>query len=148
MSTLLYMGGAVSYEEKGAWAYLVATVVTYAGYLVVILGRADGRPLADMAYVPTILWAIGIAIGLSILGRIAIAIAEGDDPNMDVRDKDINRFGEYVGGQVVGFGMLLPFGLTLAEADHFWIANAIYAVFVVSALISTPVKLVAYRRGL
>jgi hypothetical protein len=36
----------------------------------------------------------------------------------------------------------------MAEADHFWIANAIYAAFVLSALVSTPLKLVAYRRGL
>lgn len=148
----------MSQEEKGALVYLTATVVTYVGYLVVVLGRADGMPLVEVSYVPAMLWSIGIAVTLAILGRIALAVLAEikhrhfakpyDDHNMDVRDKDIHRFAEYVGGQIVGFGMLLPFGLTLKEADHFWIANAIYAVFVLSALVSTPVKLRAYRRGL
>jgi hypothetical protein len=43
--------------------------------------------------------------------------------------------------------MLVPFVLTLTEADHFWIANAIYVAFVLSAFVGTTVKLVAYRRG-
>jgi hypothetical protein len=36
----------------------------------------------------------------------------------------------------------------LADADSFWIANAIFAAFVLSALVSSIVKIVGYRRGL
>jgi hypothetical protein len=43
--------------------------------------------------------------------------------------------------------MVGPFVLALLEADHFWIANAIYLVFVVQAVVGTIIKLVAYRRG-
>ena len=43
-----------------------------------------------------------------------------------MRDRDNGRFGEYVGGIVLGVGMVVPFALTLAEFDYFWIANAIY----------------------
>jgi hypothetical protein len=43
--------------------------------------------------------------------------------------------------------MLVPFGLAMAEGDHFWIANAIYLAFVLSALTASVVKIVAYRRG-
>jgi hypothetical protein len=139
----------MSFEEKGTWVYLVVTVGTYGAYLAVILGRADGIPLAEVSYVSTMLWTIGIAIVLSIVGHIAVAIAKPSEADKkDVRDKDINRFGEYVGGIVLGVGMVVPFGLALAEVEHFWIANAMYAAFVLSALVSTPVKLVAYRRGL
>jgi hypothetical protein len=42
----------------------------------------------------------------------------------------------------------VPFGLAMAKADPFWIANAMYAAFVVWALASTLVRLVAYRLGL
>ena len=66
----------------------------------------------------------------------------------DVRDREIGRFGEYVGGIFLGVGMLVPFGLTLAEVEYFWIGNAIYLTFAFSALVGTVVKLVAYRRGL
>ncbi len=139
----------MSFEEKGTWVYLVVSVGTYAAYLAIILGRADGEPLTEVPYVSTMLWTIGIAIVLSIVGRIAVAIAKPSEADKtDVRDRDINRFGEYVGGIVLGAGMVVPLVLAMMEVDYFWIANAIYAVFVVSSLVSSPVKLVAYRRGL
>jgi hypothetical protein len=36
----------------------------------------------------------------------------------------------------------------MAEFDYFWIANTIFLVFVLSAITSSIVKIVAYRRGL
>jgi hypothetical protein len=66
----------------------------------------------------------------------------------DQRDKDIDRHGEYVAGGTLGVAMLVPFGLTLATAEHFWIANAMYLAFVLSALVGAIVKIIAYRRGL
>jgi hypothetical protein len=139
----------MSYEEKGAWVYLVASVGTYGAYLVVILGRARDVALVDVPYVATVLWFIGIAVAASVVGRVALEIAKPSDRHKaDARDKEINRFGEYVGGVVLAVGMVLPFGFALAEFDHFWIVNAMYAVFVLSAVVGTSVKLVAYRRGL
>jgi len=83
------------------------------------------------------------------VGRIAVEILRPSETyKLDVRDKDINRFGEYVGGSVLSVGMLVPFVLTLASADHFWVANAMYATFALSAVVGNATKLVAYRRGL
>jgi len=139
----------MSFEEKGNWVYLVVSVVTYVAYLSVILGRAQDVPLTDVPYVSTMLWTIGIAVALSIVGNIVVAISKPSEADKsDVRDKDINRFGEYVGGLVLAVGMLAPFGLALAESDYFWIANAMYLAFVLSAFTSSVVKVVAYRRGL
>jgi len=138
----------MSFEEKGTWVYLVVNVVTYAAYLSIILGRAENIPLTEVSYVSTMLWTIGIAIALSIVGHIAVAIAKPSEADKrDVRDKDINRFGEYFGGIVLAVGMLVPFGLAMAEVDHVWIANAIYLAFVLSALTGSVVKIAAYRRG-
>ena len=139
----------MSFEEKGNWVYLVVSVGTYLAYLSIILGRAGDVPIAEVAYVSTMLWTIGIAIALSIVGNIVVAISKPSEADKsDVRDKDINRFGEYVGGVVLAVGMLAPFGLALAESDYFWIANAMYLAFVLSAFTSSVVKVVAYRRGL
>jgi hypothetical protein len=155
----------MSHEERGQWVYLIANVITIGGYVTFLLGRAGSLPLANEVYVPAILWTIGIAIAISIVGRIALEIAAriageiagqiaGETPNdtdaytADVRDRDIGRFGEYVGGIVLGVGMIVPFVLALAEFPHFWVANAIYAVFAISAFVGTIVKLVAYRRGI
>ena len=35
----------------------------------------------------------------------------------------------------------------MAEVGHFWIANAVYLCFVLSAVLGSVAKIVAYRRG-
>jgi hypothetical protein len=151
------MGASMSYEERGLWVSLTVGVGTYAAYVAIILGRAKDTPLADVSYVATLLWTIGIAIAVNIVGRIAIEIVGGitreitktpDGTRVDARDKEINRFGEYVGGVVLGVSMIVPLGLALADIDQFWIANAIYAGLVLSSVVSSVLKLIAYRRGL
>ncbi len=146
----------MSSEEKGQWVYLVVFAVTYGAYVVITLGQLGQTAPADIDYVPTMLWAIGIGIALAIVGRIVVEIVSrisaevaghDDSQEADVRDRDIGRFGEYFAGTVLGVGMVVPFVLTLAEFDYFWIANAMYLAFVLSALVGAAVKLVAYRRG-
>ena len=138
----------MSFEEKGAWVSVLVTVGTYVAYLIIILGRADGAPLAEVSYVPTMLWTIGIAIALQILGRIAVAIAKPSEADKsDVRDKEINRFGDYVGQSLVVVGGLAALIMAMAEVDHFWIANTIYLAFVLSGILAAVTKIIAYRRG-
>jgi len=139
----------MSYEERGQWVYLVVIVITYAAYVLLLLAGTGGRPLQEVDYVPTMLWLIGAGILASIVGRILVAMVwHGEGHGTDVRDRDIDRFGEYVGGIVLGIGMVVPFILAITEADHFWIANAMYLVFALAAVVSAAMKLVAYRRGI
>ena len=139
----------MSYREKGAWVYLVVTVGAFAVYVAVILNRAGGRALADVAYVAPMLWTIGLSIVASTIVRTAVETARPSDSHRsDARDRDINRFGEYIGAFALAIAMSVPFVLALLKSPYFWIANAIYAAFVVWAVVSTGVKLVAYRRGL
>jgi hypothetical protein len=142
----------MSYEERGQWVYIVANVVTFGAYAAIVFGQVGRVPLTDIDYVPTMLWAIGVAIALSIVGRILMEItgeigSPGDSHQADVRDRDIGRLGESFSGTLLGVGMVVPFALALAEVDHFWIANTMYAAFALSALVGAAVKLVAYRRG-
>jgi cytochrome c biogenesis protein CcdA len=138
----------MSYEEKGQWVYLAVIAIGYGAYLVLVLGQAGTTPLAEVYYQPILLWTVGAAIVGSIFGRIAIEIiGPSESRNEDVRDRDIGRFGEYVAGIVLGIGMVVPFILALVEAEHFWIANAMYLVFVAQGLTGAVIKLIAYRRG-
>ncbi len=139
----------MSYEEKGTWVYLLVNLVTYVAYVAIILGRAGNAPLVDVDYVPAMLGAIGVAIVLTIVGHIAIAVAKpGDSTKPDVRDREIGRFGEYIGGTILAIAMVVPFALALAEFDYFWIANGMYLAFALSSFVGTTIKLVAYRQGL
>jgi len=139
----------MTYQQKGLWVYLVATLATYGTYVAVVLGRSGTRPLTGVSYVAPMLWSIGIAIAASIVGRIVVEIARPSERlGPDVRDRQIDRSGEYLAGLVLAVVMVLPLGLTLAGVAHFWIANAMYAAYVVSTVVGTVAKLVTYRRGL
>ena len=138
----------MSYEEKGQIVYLAATTVGYGAYLVLLLRQLSTTPLLEIDYQPILLATIAVAIVGSIVGRIAIEmIRPSDTYREDVRDRDIGRFGEYVSGIVLGIGMVGPFILAMLEAPHFWIANAMYLVFVAQAIVGAVIKLIAYRRG-
>jgi hypothetical protein len=138
----------MSYEEKGQVVYLGVTTTAYAAYLFLIVQQLSTTPVNEIDFQPTLLATVVVAIVASIVGRIAVeVIRPSDTVHEDVRDRDIGRFGEYVAGLVLGIGMVVPFILTLLEADYFWIANAMYLVFVLQALVGAIIKLVAYRRG-
>jgi hypothetical protein len=104
--------------------------------------------VSEIAYQEAMLRTVGIAIALLIVVHIAIAIAAPKEADKsDQRDKEINRYGEYVGSFVLYGGGLVALGLALAEFEYFWIANAIFFTFVLAGLTTTAVKIVAYRRG-
>lgn len=122
--------------------------MVWTGYAAVLLQRSDGGPLADVRYVPVLLWSIGVSVLLTTVLRVLVEVVRPSETQRpDVRDREIDRRGEYVGGAVLGIAMVLPFGLTLAEADHFWIANAMYLAYVTGAVVGSVVKVVVYRRG-
>ena len=139
----------MSFEEKGTWVYLVLAIVIPAVYFSHVLGQVGQVPVADIPYVRPMITAIVAAIVSAIVAAIIIGIAKPSEAGKpDVRDKDIKRFGDYVGGIVLGVAVAGVLALTMFEVAHFWIANAIYAAFILQAITSSTVKLVAYRRGL
>jgi len=138
----------MSYEEKGVWVYILAVAVTASIYAAIIVGALATQSVDEVDFGSTLLWSIGISIGLNIVLRILVEIlTPSDSYKVDARDKAISRRGGYVNGMIVAIGMILPLVLAIVDADNFWVANAIYAVFVLAALVSSVVQVVAYRRG-
>ncbi len=121
---------SVSFDEKVAWAYLVVAVLGYAVYLILLGVNGPG------AYVPLL---IGTVVGIS-------NPREAD--KRDQRDREIKVFGERVGQAFVVIGALAALVLALFETPWFWIANAVYLAFVLSAVVGSIATLVAYRKGL
>lgn len=139
----------MSYEEKGTWAYVVAGVAVYVGYVAWLLRTADGGPLASVAYERPLVTAIVVSVVVTVVGRVLLEIVRpSESTRPDIRDKEVSRFGDYLGGQVfsvLGAGVL---ALAVADADTFWIAQALYAAYVVQMVVSSVAKIVAYRRGM
>ena len=139
---------SLSLEEKALWIYLVSCLLTYSGYSIFLFWQSANMPLIETGYEQAMIMSIGAVIFINILGRILLAVMYSRDAyNKDIRDKEINRFGEYVGCSLLAFTVLIPFGMVLYEVDHFWIAHTMYAAFALSTLTATTVKLVAYQRG-
>jgi hypothetical protein len=138
----------MSFEEKVAWAYPIVLLLTAAVYAVHIFSQLPEVPVTEIAYVRPMITALVITIVAMIIAAIlAAASAPSEADKKDERDVNINRHGDAVGGNVLGFATLLPLGLAMAEIDYFWIANSIYLASIISGVVSSIVKIVAYRRG-
>ncbi|MFD6098409.1 hypothetical protein ACFVWN_27305 [Nocardiopsis flavescens] len=163
----------MSYEERGTWVYLVVSAGVYAAYVAVVLSRA-ASPITATDYRMPLLWSVGAAIVAAVVLRIVvdtgagIARGVGDavaresrpgtgsgaghpdaDPFLsDDRDREIDRIGTLRTWGVLAAAALAALLMALAEWPHFWIANVLYLGFVLQAVSSATVKLVAYRRGL
>jgi hypothetical protein len=139
----------MSFEEKNAWAFLVISVVGYTIYLAIVLSQATGRPLVEVDYVPALLWTVGGAIVAGIVAGMLVSIGSPKPKDRtDQRDKQIKWFGDRIGQSFVVIGAVAAMLLAMFQADYFWIANAVYLAFVLSALVGSVAKLVAYRAGL
>jgi MFS family permease len=142
----------MSSEEKHTWISALIGFVVPAVYLATILSKVPGTDVASIAYIGPMLISIGTGIGagivLSIVAAIVAAMVSPKDADRaDERDREINRRGEYIGFYVLGVAVIAPLVLTMAKAEHFWIAHSLYLALVLAALASSMVKIVAYRRG-
>ncbi|QEO15384.1 hypothetical protein FLP10_13825 [Agromyces intestinalis] len=138
----------MSYEEKGVWSFLAIAIIGYGVYLGLLLPRLVVAPIGDVDYVWPMVWTIGGAIVAGIVARILVEIvAPSERMGADARDREIERTGDRVGNSFIVIGAIAALVLCWFSVDWFWIANAIYLCFVLSAILSSVTKLVAYRRG-
>ncbi len=144
----------MSSEERSAWTMLGVTVGAYAVYLSLVLGGSSELPLAEHPYVIPMLWTIGGAIVANVVVTIVTAIVRGlalrhtEKDKKDQRDREIYHFGERVGQSFIVIGGVGALVLAMVQAPYFWIANALYLGFVLSAILASITKIVAYRRGM
>lgn len=138
-------------REKNAWAMLVIAIAGVAVYLTLLLVNLDGQSLTSVSYQPFMLWTIGLGIAAGIIVHITLSIragVAGESQEADERDREIERFGTNVGQAFLVIGGLAGLLMALAEWDWFWIANALYFGFILSAILEGIAEVVAYRRGL
>ncbi len=137
----------MSYEEKSTWVMGALAVITLAVYTSVTLVQATSVPLTQTPYVATMLWTIIGSIVVSIVIHIALGMFTRGR-KQDQRDREFHAFGGRVGNGFLVAGTLAGLILAWLEVDWFWIANALFLGFVLSAILESIAKIVAYRRGL
>jgi hypothetical protein len=138
----------MSSEQKGVWIELVVAIATYAVYVIVALEEVGRSSWSAVNYGPLMLWVIGASVAATVVVRTVVTtVSPKDAGKRDIRDRQIYRIGEYAGRWAVIAGALTALILALLRVDYFWIANAIYLGFFLSAVISGAVKVSSYRRG-
>ncbi|AMG82680.1 MULTISPECIES: hypothetical protein [Microbacterium] len=141
------------YEERNVWAGLIVSPIVAVVYVVLLLQQAGGGPLTTTDWFPLMLWTIGGGIVGTIVLSVFWGIVAGmSDPDgvgrSDIRDRDIGRMGarvEQAFVTIAGLGVIVLCGL---GADVFWIANTMFAGFLVAAVVGGVARAIAYRRGL
>jgi hypothetical protein len=139
----------MSQQERYAWVMLVVAPVGYAVYLSWVLGGAGGAALTTVAYQWPLLWSVVGAIVAAIVLNIVVGMFGRRGKTMvDARDRQISQTGEYIGTSFITIGAVTGMLLALFGVEPFWIANAIYLCFVLSALLGSIAKIGFYRFGL
>jgi len=134
-------------EEKGTWIEATAALFIFGWYTIKILGDAATTAISEIQYEDLLVGMLGAFIGLVIVSHIVLAILTRKIDDSDERDRKIDRFGEYIGGYVLGTGLLIVLGLAMAETEYFWIAHAALGVLVLAELVTATTKIIVYRKG-
>lgn len=136
--------------QKRAWAMMIASTLAYVVYVVLVL--TDLRsPVADTPYVAALLWTVGGSVLATVLAEIGFAISTRREGRAalrtDERDREIDRFGDHVGQAFVVIGAIAALIMAMLQWPYFWIANAVYLAFVLSAVLGSAARLAAYRES-
>lgn len=137
----------MSSEEKSTWIVGASLLVIYGWYFITILIEAASTPVDTIDYQSLLAAMVIMFVGVLVAGHIAMTVITRGADEHDERDRRIDRFGEYIGGYVVGAGMLMVLFMAMTEVEYFWIAHTALGMLVLSELATTVTKLVVYRRG-
>ena len=139
----------MSSEEKTTWVQGILAIVGYPVYLAVVLSRLGAGPIVEVPYVDVMLWIIGGSVAAAIVVTIILGILSPKTAGKkDARDREIYRHGEYIAQSLIVAGALAVMVMAWLEIDWFWIANAVFLAFFLSAILGFIVKVIGYRSGL
>lgn len=137
---------AMTFAERNTWLYAFLVPVTSLIYFAVVIPRLFSQPASQIAWAGPMLWAIAASVVGSIAGAIVLAILTGGrDTEADVRDKQIDRFGDRIAQAITAFGAAGVLALAMFKVDHFWIGNALFLLGSIGATWGSIVKIRAYR---
>jgi Flp pilus assembly protein protease CpaA len=136
----------MAFQEKSNWVVLIVAVPTLLVYAALIVPQVLGTPVTEIDWVPPMLVAIVAFVVANVLGNIAAAALNPREAELeDERDREIDRQGERIGNWLIAAGGVAGLVLAMAMAHQFWIANAIFLGGIAGSIVSSAVKIGAYR---
>jgi MFS family permease len=143
----------MAYQERNAWSSLIASLGGVAVYAIIMATQLSSSPIEDIDWFWPMLWTVaGSIVGAVVvsifLGILANAGDRGSANVSDVRDREIAHTGDRVGQAFLVIGGVTALLLCAAEVDWFWIGNAVYLGFAMSAILGGLTRVIVYRRGM
>jgi hypothetical protein len=148
----------MSFREKGAWAYLITTLVVFVPYFVSVFSRLLQGDKNVGFILGAFIGATFFCIVLSIVFGIAIHVSSREEPydERDVLvDAKANRNAYYVlltlCFMAMGAVLFIPFFFALLPSAPFVVlvfaSQVFFLCFVVAEIIKYATQVVCYRRG-
>jgi len=136
----------MAFMEKSNWVVLIVAVPTLLVYVAMVAPQLLAKSVAEVSWVqPMILAIVGFTVA-NVLGNVVAAASNPREADKeDQRDREISHYGERIGNWLVIVGSIAALVLAMADADHFWIANAIFLGGMAATVVSSAAKIGAYR---
>lgn len=143
----------MGYVERNTWSQLIASAGGVVVYLALVLPQLWTTPIDEIAWQWPMAWTITGAIVASIVISILWGIGAGmrdpdEEHRADQRDREIEHLGDRVGQAFMVIGGLAALILAMLQAEWFWIGNAIFFGFFLSAFVGGIARIVVYRGGM
>jgi len=136
----------MTFHERSAATIIGTLLLIFGAYFAVLLGGVDRRA-DDFVYKPLLVLAVIAFAALMALSHTFLALLTPHEANtLDERDRTISQRADQVGGVVLGSAVLGVISLTIFEAAHVYIANALLIGLVAAQIASEATKLWLYRR--
>jgi hypothetical protein len=138
----------MSYREKTTAVILIGYLAAYTWYFARLVEAARSGPIAEIDYQGLLIVMVGVLVAATVVAQILIAIAAPSEAEqVDERDRMIALRGDRIAGWVVTIGALGGLGLSMIDADSFWIAHALLAGLVLAEILKAIAMLMNYRRS-
>jgi uncharacterized integral membrane protein len=136
----------MAFREKSSWVVLVVAIPILLIYMVLVVPQLISQPVAEIDWVPPMVFAIVGFIVANVLGNIVAAFTNPAEVEQhDLRDQQISQYGVRIGSWLIVAGACVALVLAMLEAPYFWIANALFLAGIASSITSATAKIAAYR---
>jgi hypothetical protein len=147
MSTILYIGDDMTISERYQWAYGFAVLLTSGAYFVWLGIQLMNEPATSVEYVAPLLWTLLASFIVHTFGRGFAAHASRGDHGTDERDRLINQRADALSFFIFSIMAAVPMALGLMGLDAFWMTNALFLAFSLTALAGVGIRAFSYRTG-
>ncbi len=140
--------GDTTFQEKSAVTMTTILIVVFAAYFALVLGVVAETPDRDIAYTALLAVAAVVVTVLAATSHVFLAIVFRSQANAhDERDRIVGLRSERIAGYVLAVGVFSGIGLSIAQVDVFWVAQALIASVVAAEVVDGIVKVALYRRN-